>query len=856
MDERRRLLLTLLEQAGSASAASAVSAVSAVGPVSGVGATNVDSVAAHPAGCDIAVVGVAGRYPLAETPEELWTNLAAGRDCVGSVPPGRWSGHDVGRRAGFIRDADMFDPLFFGISPAEAEEMDPQERVFLETAWATLEDAGYPPARLARDNPIGVFVGVMNSDYAWMGGEATASGARTDAHSHHWSVANRVSYTLDLRGPSLAVDTACSASLTAVHLACESLRRGECTAALAGGVNLILHPMHLRTLADRGMLAADDRCKSFGRGADGFADGEGVGAVLLKPLSRALVDSDRVYGVLKGSAINSGGKTGGYTVPSPSAQSELIRAALCRAGVDPRTVSYVEAHGTGTALGDPIEIAGLREAFSLAPDTAEQAVSDPDTAEPDRADPGRCAVGSVKSAIGHLESAAGIAGLTSVLMQMRHATIAPSLHSAEPNPEIDLAGAPFFVPQEPTPWVRPRLRGRDGAVVEVPRRAGVSSFGGGGANAHLIVEEYRPSATPRAADGPQLIVVSARDVDRLRAYAAKLATALPARTGATPSAPQERVGAEPSALPGVADSPGVANLPGVASLGECQALAAAVLAVAPEELDPDADLADYGLGPAERASLAERLRLTYGRDVGVDGLSLRAIAAPGPGPHGSRSGDDGRLGGGGLGGGGLGGGGLGGAGSTAADRIFRVSSCSPTWRTRCRSGGRPWRPGWRSSPATWTRCATAYAVSPRAGRTRRSGRPRCRPGGKRPARGGHCWSWPSTHAICPLWRDAGWMVPRWIGTGCTAPTHRAGSGCRHTRSPGSGTGSRHCRSGRTRRPLRPRRWAITDPCGCRPDPPLRPRRRVRGSGSRSSPRPRRPGWRRASPTTTPATTSG
>ncbi|MGV2921857.1 beta-ketoacyl synthase N-terminal-like domain-containing protein, partial [Streptomyces alfalfae] len=375
---------------------------------------------------DVAVIGLAGRYPGARTPDELWRNVVEGRNCVSEVPPDRWDvdahyhpdgkdGRAYSKWGGWLDDVDKFDPLLFQISPSDAEEMDPQERLFLETAWASIEDAGYRPRGLGEHDAVGVFAGVMNNDYEWLAGHSSAFGEHTHARSAHWSIANRVSYVLDLRGPSLTVDTACSASLTAIHLACESLRRGECATAIAGGVNLVLHPMHLRMLADRQMISRGDMCRSFGAHADGFVDGEGVGAVLLKPLRAAEADGDRVYAVLKGSAINAGGKTSGYTVPNPTAQAEVITAALRRAGVAPHTVGYVEAHGTGTPLGDPIEIAGLREAF--------RADADGHVA------PGGCAVGSLKSNIGHLESAAGIAGLTKVLMQLKHGVLPPSLHS-------------------------------------------------------------------------------------------------------------------------------------------------------------------------------------------------------------------------------------------------------------------------------------------------------------------------------------------------------------------------------------------------------------------------------------------
>lgn len=433
MDDKRKLLLSLLARAS----------------------------APAPASEGVAIVGVAGRYPLAETVGELWENLAAGRHCVREVPADRWDAdahHDPsGERggyskwAGFIDDVDKFDPLFFRIAPAEAEAMDPQERLFLQTAAAALEDAGYPAARLAAQGPVGVFAGVMNSNYEWMSGEAGALGVRTDAHSNHWSIANRVSYVFDFTGPSLAVDTACSASLTAIHLACESIRSGECAAAIAGGVNLILHPMHLRTLAQRGMISRGDRLKAFGADADGFVDGEGVGAVLLKPLAAAVADGDRVLGVIRGSAVNANGKTGGYTVPSAAAQAELIRTALGRAGVAADTIGYVEAHGTGTPLGDPIEIAGLVDAFGGRIDPAR------------RAEQPNIVVGSVKSNIGHLESAAGVAGLTKVLMQFRHGKLVPSLHSARRNPEIDFTTTPFEVQQTLSAWTRLEQPDTEGA---------------------------------------------------------------------------------------------------------------------------------------------------------------------------------------------------------------------------------------------------------------------------------------------------------------------------------------------------------------------------------------------------------
>ena len=423
---------------------------------------------------DIAVIGLSGRYPGAKTLEEFWENLKAGRDSIREIPDDRWDWQDYyapeaeegktySKWGGFLDDVARFDPLFFQLSPREAAGMDPQERLMLETAWALLEDAGYTRERLGGDKRrVGVFVGVMNNYYGHVGADAFVRGERTNANSHFWSMANRISYLFDFKGPSLAVDTACSSSLTAIHLACESIRRAECESAIAGGVNLILHPAHHLALSGLQMLSKDKKNKSFSALADGFVDGEGVGAVLLKPLEKAKADRDRIYGVIKASGVNAGGKTGGYTVPNPAAQAELIEETLRKSGVNPAELSYVEAHGTGTALGDPIEIRGLTAAYEKFTNKR-----------------GYCAIGSVKSNIGHLESAAGIAALTRVLLQMKHRTLTPSLHSEELNPRIDFDNSPFFVSRKTTPWERP-VNNAGGGKRSIKRRAGISSFGAGG----------------------------------------------------------------------------------------------------------------------------------------------------------------------------------------------------------------------------------------------------------------------------------------------------------------------------------------------------------------------------------------
>jgi acyl transferase domain-containing protein/acyl carrier protein/SAM-dependent methyltransferase len=454
---------------------------------------------------EIAVIGLAGRYPGARDLNEFWANLRAGRNCVTEVPRDRWdrwdgrSGAASTRWGGFLDDIGAFDSLFFRISPAEAETMDPQERLFLETAYSAIEDAGHTPATLSPSRRVGVFVGVMNGNYP--------TGA------NFWSVANRASYTLDFCGPSFAVDSACSSSLTAIHLAVQSIRSGDCDCAVAGGVNLIVAPVHLHRLEALGMLSAGERCRAFGAGADGFVDAEGVGAAILKPLTAAVRDGDVIHGVIRASGVNAGGRTGGYTVPNPRAQAELVARTLARAGCDPAEVSYVEAHGTGTALGDPIEVAGLTRAFGAA------------------AGRGYCALGSVKSNIGHCESAAGIAGLTKVLLQLRHGELVPSLHAEVPNPEIDFADTPFVVQRRLGPWARP-THPAGGATRTGARVAAVSSFGAGGANAHLVVAEYLPEDEPvevgAAPSGPWPVVLSARTEEALRERAWALVQAVDA----------------------------------------------------------------------------------------------------------------------------------------------------------------------------------------------------------------------------------------------------------------------------------------------------------------------------------------
>ncbi|WP_205632961.1 beta-ketoacyl synthase N-terminal-like domain-containing protein, partial [Enhygromyxa salina] len=468
---------------------------------------------------EIAIVGLGGRYPEAPDLDAFWANLRGGRDCVGEIPADRWDheryaegeGYTTCKWGGFLDEIDRFDPLFFQISKLEAEYLDPQERIFLECAHHTLEDAGYTGDALG--SAVGVFVAVMYQEYPLLGAEAQGRGQQVALWGSASTIANRVSYFYDFHGPSMAVDTMCSSSLTAIHLACEAIASGQCEAALAGGVNLSLHPNKYMVLSQRQFLAHDGRCRSFGAGGDGYVPGEGVGAVLLKPLAKALADGDHVYGVIAGTALNHGGRTSGYSVPTPIAQGEVIVEALARAGVDPRALSYLEAHGTGTSLGDPIEIAGLSKAFRDAGGA-----------------PDNCAIGSVKSNIGHCESAAGIAAVTKVLLQLQHREIVPSLHSGQLNPHIDFERTPLRVVQRLEPWERPTLP-VDGVARSVPRIAGVSSFGGGGSNAHVVIREHVPELRATAPAGlgrPALFVLSAEREAQLVELAGRLEARLAA----------------------------------------------------------------------------------------------------------------------------------------------------------------------------------------------------------------------------------------------------------------------------------------------------------------------------------------
>ncbi|WP_455884055.1 polyketide synthase [Serratia proteamaculans] len=462
----------------------------------------------------IAIIGISGIYPEAETLEQYWNNLKAGKDSITEIPADRWSldgfyhsdrdeaitqVKSYSKWGGFVERFADFDPLFFNISPREVMSTDPQERLFLQVAWNALEDAGYTRSILKDryQQRLGVFAGITKAGFNLYGPELWGKDNRLFPHTSFSSVANRLSYFLNARGPSMPIDTMCSSSLTAIHEACEHIRRGDCDMALAGGVNLYLHPSSYVGLCSQQMLSQDGKCKSFGAEGNGFVPGEGVGVVLLKPLSAAIQSKDVIHAVIRATNINHGGKTNGYTIPNPGAQAELIRTALDKAGINARDISYIEAHGTGTELGDPIEITGLSQAFSE--DTQES---------------GFCKIGSVKSNIGHLEAAAGIAGLTKIILQMKHRQIAPSLHSNTLNTNIKFDKTPFIVNQTLSPWTGAQGKGTAG-----PLLAGISSFGAGGANAHVILENYvedDEAINPNAElNKPVAILLSARTKSQL-----------------------------------------------------------------------------------------------------------------------------------------------------------------------------------------------------------------------------------------------------------------------------------------------------------------------------------------------------
>jgi acyl transferase domain-containing protein/acyl carrier protein len=449
------------------------------------------------------------RFPGADGPEAFWTLLKDGVDAITEMPPDRFDldafydprprtpGKVVSREGGFLSGLDRFDPAFFKISPREADFVDPQQRLLLEVSWEAFEDAGIPRERFAGSR-TGVFIGMWTNDY-----EDRMYGASSDVDLYvttgggRYSASGRLSYAFDLQGPSLTVDTACSSSLVAVHLACQSLWRGESELAIAGGVNLILQPHITIGYSRSGMLSPDGRCKFGDKSANGYVRSEGVGVVLLKPYSRAIADGDPIHALIRGGAVNNDGHGSGLLVaPSPRGQEAMLWDAYREAGVSPGKVHYMEAHGTGTSVGDPVELQALGRVLSK-----------------DRRNADPCLIGSVKTNIGHTEAASGIAGLIKVVLCLKHRAIPPSLHFRQPNPEIPWNELPLLVPQRLEPWP---------VGVSETALAAVNSFGVTGTNAHIVLQEAPPvRASAGAADGsPRALPLSAASPEALRARAA------------------------------------------------------------------------------------------------------------------------------------------------------------------------------------------------------------------------------------------------------------------------------------------------------------------------------------------------
>ncbi|MBW4673439.1 MAG: acyltransferase domain-containing protein [Desmonostoc geniculatum HA4340-LM1] len=457
----------------------------------------------------IAIVGMGCRFPSgANSPEAFWQLLESGVDGITEVPPERWDidayyepnfdvpGKIYTRCGGFLtQKIDEFDANFFGISPREATMIDPQQRLLLEVSWEAIEQAGLSSVGL-RGSQTGVFIGMMTQDYAHLTQQTNLIDLHTGTGNAISVAAGRLSYLLGFHGPTLTVDTACASSLVAVHLACQSLRNQECNLALAGGVNLMLTPLVSIMESRAQMLSSKGRCKTFDASADGYVRGEGCGVILLKRLSTALADQDNILGLIRGSAVNHDGSSSGLTVPNQIAQEQLLRQALVNARVEPAQISYIEAHGTGTSLGDPIELGALTTVFGK-----NRSSQDP------------LVVGSVKTNIGHLEGAAGIAGLIKVILSLQHQQIPPHLHFQTPNPHVDWQESPVTIPTQRLPWVTGKQQ----------RLAGVSSFGLNGTNAHIVLEEA-PVAQPieSKVDRPvHLFTLSAKTASALTQLAHK-----------------------------------------------------------------------------------------------------------------------------------------------------------------------------------------------------------------------------------------------------------------------------------------------------------------------------------------------
>lgn len=467
---------------------------------------------------DIAIIGMQGLLPQADSLVDFWQLLLAGKDLVSEIPATRWSwqeyfgdarkqpGKTTAKWGSFIQDIDKFDAGFFNISAEDARLMDPQQRLFIQLVWQTIEDAGYKPSDFSGTN-TGLYVGLSNRDYFdYLQKQHITPGPESSFGNNHAFLVNRISYLFNFNGPSEPIDTLCSSSLVAIHRAIQDLRAGLCEQAIVGGISLLISPLLSTVFEQAGMLSPEGRCRTFDVDANGFVRGEGAGAILLKPLNQAIEDGDNVIAVIKASAVNHGGRANSLTAPNLNAQADLLVQAWSNANIDPHTISYIETHGTGTKLGDAIEINAIKKAFKT--------LKRPDSTV---SSPG-CGLGSLKTNIGHLESASGIASVLKVLLALRYEQLPGLVHLKQVNPYIDLKNVPLQLVDKNQAWSKLQ----DTSGKSLARRAGINAFGAGGVNAHILVEEYQPTITAAATSQRALVILSAKDKLDLTANATSL----------------------------------------------------------------------------------------------------------------------------------------------------------------------------------------------------------------------------------------------------------------------------------------------------------------------------------------------
>lgn len=476
---------------------------------------------------DIAIIGISAKLPQAETAEEFWDNLISQKNVITEIPKERWNWEDNygdlntsnqstnSKWGAFIKGIDLFDPEFFRMTPKESELTDPQQRLLLETVWKLFEDAGYKGSEL-KGRDIGVYIGAQTNEYRDLVREAGYTNGQATVGNALAMLANRISYFFDFHGNSQTVETACSGSLVAIHNAVNAIRNKEISMAVVGGVNLSVTDESYITAARLGILSSEGKCKTFDKTADGYVKGEGVITILLKSFKEAVKDGDHIYALIKGVGVNHGGTASSLTAPNSKAQAQLLKNTYRKAKINPNTITYIETHGTGTELGDPVEIEGLVQAFTeLSLEDEKESIS------------AYCGLGSVKTNIGHLEPAAGLAGLVKVILSMKYKTLPGIMNFRELNPYIRLWNTPFHIIDKNKEWIR--LKDKNGH--EIPRRAGISSFGFGGTNGHLIVEEYEDNNKKRTSQTEELIIFSARSQKVLFTYLESFLKTLEARKG-------------------------------------------------------------------------------------------------------------------------------------------------------------------------------------------------------------------------------------------------------------------------------------------------------------------------------------